>query len=192
MSHSRDEIELFKRLKKDDLAAFNQIYQNYSKKVLSFSYSFSISLHDAEEIVQDTFLKLWQNRSKLDLTRSFDSLIFVMAKNLVLNKIKHYSLDQEHLKKYFIGVRKEYNLATEEKLDFDEVQSVINQIIEGLPEKRREIFILNRIKGLTYKQIAEHLNISQGTVEKQMKKALDSIHEKYGKYFKVLTVIFFL
>jgi RNA polymerase sigma-70 factor (ECF subfamily) len=192
MEHPRDEIELFRKLKDDDLTAFNEIYLLYSKKVLNFAYSFSISVPDAEEIVQDTFLKLWQKRDYIDLGKSIGSLIFVIAKNLVLNKIKHYSLDKEHLKKYFQELPKDSYLGIEEKLNFNEVESVVNQIIAGLPEKRREIFILNRFKGLTYREIAQHLNISQGTVEKQMKKALETIHDKFGVYFKLLITIFFI
>ncbi len=192
MSHSRDDIELFSRLKNDDLAAFNKIYNRYSQKVLNFAYSFSISIADAEEIVQDTFLKLWQKRDYIDLGKSIDSLIYVIAKNLALNKLKHYSLDKEHLKNYFREVTTAPYSDIEEKLNYDEVEAAIKKMIENLPERRREIFVLNRFKGLTYKQIAYHLNISEGTVEKQMKKALDTIHDKFGIYFKILIAIFFI
>lgn len=190
MNHPLKTIELFKRLRDNDLSAFNEIYTLYSRKVLHFAYSFSISREDAEEVVQDTFVKLWRKRDTIDLQKSVDVFIFVIAKNLVLNKIKQYSTNRDHLKRYFSGLGTITDNSLEEKLNFKEIESIINDIIEELPEKRREIFKLNRFKGLTYLEIAELLEISPGTVEKQMKKALETIHEKFNLYYKLF--LFFL
>lgn len=181
-------IELFRRLKNNDLAAFNAIYTIYSRRVLSFAYSFSISLEDAEEIVQDTFVKLWKKRDYLDPGKSADALLFVIAKNLVLNKIKQYSLDRTRLSQYCQNKTDEHD-SLEEQLNFKEMEVILDRIIDELPEKRREIFKLNRINGLTYIEIAKSLDISPGTVEKQMKKALETIHEKFRDYYKLVVVV---
>lgn len=192
MNRPYEKIDLFSRLKDNDLSAFNEIYNIYSKKILNFAYSFSISLEDAEEIVQDTFVKLWKKREYLDLSKSAEALIFVIAKNLVLNKIKEYSVDRERLKSYFNSLEERLDSSLEEKLNFKEIESILNEIIEELPEKRKEIFKLNRFKGLTYKEIAKFLDVSPGTVEKQMKKALETINEKFGAYVKLFFLLSFL
>lgn len=174
-----DHIGLFERLKEDDEGAFDQIYNLYSRKILNFAYSFSICIEDAEEIVHDTFIRLWTIRRDLDLNKPVDSLMFVIAKNLTLNKVKQYGTARENLKKYF-REKEDVFYQLEDAINFHESKALLDKIIGNLPEKRRQIFMLNRYDGLTYREIAAKLGISLGTVEKQMKKALDTISEDFS------------
>jgi len=179
MQRPFDYTGLFKRLKEDDQAAFDQIYNLYSRKILNFAYSFSVCMEDAEEIVHDTFIKLWTIRRDLDLSKPVDSLMFVIAKNLTLNKLKQYGAARENLRKYF-REKEEGFYQLEDAINFRESEALLEKIIANLPEKRRQIFMLNRYEGLTYKEIAAKLGLSLGTVEKQMKKALDTISEDFS------------
>lgn len=185
-------IKLFSRLKKDELAALNEIYKLYSKKILKFAYSFSISLEDAEEIVQDTFVKIWANRKNIDLQKSIDAYLFVITKNQVLNKIKKRALDDEAIKRHFNNTVEKHYSQLDEIIDYRESKAIIDKIIDSLPEKRREIFILNRFKGLSYREIASLLNISQGTVEKQMTLAIKTLKSKLSAYDKIALMFLLL
>ncbi|UII27685.1 RNA polymerase sigma-70 factor [Fulvivirga maritima] len=174
-------IESLKRLKNGDILAFNFVYDLYYRKVFHFAFSFSVSSEDAEEIVQDTFVKLWEKRGELDTEKSLNALLFKIAKNLALNKLKYNDSTKKRIDRYTLYQKTSCN-TIEERINFKETRKVLNQAIADLPEKRRRIFTLNRIKGLTYREIAEFLNISAGTVEKQMKKALELVYQRIGNY----------
>ncbi len=182
-------LQLFLRLKEGDLTAFNSIYRLYGRKVLRFAYSFSISREDSEEIVQDTFVKLWTNREKFDPNKSIDAYLYVITRNEVLNRIKKRATNEELIKTYF-KTTSLFSPASDEILDFKEFEASIHEIINTLPAKRREIFKLNRFDGKSYREIAVQLNISQGTVEKQMAKAIHAIKGKLAPSGKATLLVF--
>lgn len=182
MSCQHKSLNLFKSLKEDNLSAFAKIYTSYSKQILNFAFSFSLRKEDAEEIVQDTFIKLWTKRGNINENRSVESFLFTISKNLIIDKIRKITLDKGHLALYFSEKEAVMNKSVEEKVNFEELQSILTDIISALPTKRRRIFELNRFHDMTYKQIADSLNISSGTVEKQMNLALKTIKVKLAHY----------
>lgn len=164
------DTDLVQKIKQGNLGAFRILYDTYYTKILNFSQTYTGSIEDAEEVVQDTFLKLWKHREGLDEEMSVNGYIFRIAKNLTLNKIRKKVMEP----RYFDEVEEESVFAnqTEEDIMLDEMQQLLMKAIEALPPKRQQIFRLSRLSGLPNKEIARKLNISENTVEGQMRKSI--------------------
>lgn len=179
--------QLFQRIKDGDLEAFGVFYERFSLKLLNFTRLYIKSRPEAEEIVQDVFVKIWENRKSLNMELSIEGYIFRIAKNHLLNKIKKKVLKTEaitHAVESFV-----FNNKTEEDVFLNEMKAVLTQAIAGLPEKRQEIFRLSREKGYSNQQIADELNISINTVESQIKKSIKYLRS-YIEYLPAGIVLF--
>ena len=162
--------ELFRQIKEGNLEAFSTFYVQYSLKLLNFSMLFLKSRVEAEEVVQDVFVKIWKNRENLNLELSIDGYIFRITKNELLNRINKKVLVTESIT--FSTESHIYSNSTEDDVFFNEMKEILSEAIEALPEKRQEIFRLSREKGMSNKEIAEFLNLSINTVESQIKKSI--------------------
>lgn len=162
--------DLVHKVKHGNLGAFRILYDTYYTKILNFSHTYTGSIEDAEEVTQDTFLKLWKHRDGLDEEMSVNGYIFRIAKNLTLNKIRKKVMEP----RYFDEIEDEsvFSNQTEEDIMLDEMQQLLMKAIEALPPKRQQIFRLSRLSGLPNKEIAKRLNISENTVEGQMRKSI--------------------
>ena len=176
-----------------DLKAFKEIYDIYRLKVTRLAYRYCLEKADAEEVLQDVFMKLWNNKEKINPCQNFDNFIFTITKNTVLDKIKSYKLEKENLSKYFVHHKPVATDQTEQHILYSELQQLLAEVLIELPPKRRRIFEMNRLEGYTYQQITEALQISSGTVEKQMSKALKVVKKKLTGYkLLVVVIIIFL
>lgn len=184
-------------LKNGDLSAFEEIYHIFFKRVFHFANSFTLEVQDAEEITQDVFMKLWQKRSAIDISKNLSNLLFTMAKNLVIDKMRQHASMEKGLKN--IGENQQLHKInssnTEHLVNYYELSGIISKLVDQLPDGRRTIYKLNREKGFKYHEIADLLNISQGTVEKQMSMALKSLSaslkKKYGIMVELVTLLGF-
>lgn len=169
------------KLRQGDKEAFNEIFLIYSPKTLNLSYRYLLCREDAEEIMQDVFVKLWNIRKTIDPSRNFDNLIFTITKNTIFDRIKRYSTEKKHLELYFRQTALESNETENEILHADLVK-ILEDALTSLPPKRRSIFEMNRLQGMTYREIAKKLNLSSTMVEKQMSKALRAVKEKLSGF----------
>jgi RNA polymerase sigma-70 factor (family 1) len=166
--------ELVALLTGGDAAAFRLLYDRYWKRMLAKAYTQLGSHADAEEVVQDTFINLWNRRERLQLKYTFTTYIaaamrYEIMARIARNKIRlHLSLDD-------VTVKPIADDATRQWLDFEDLLAEIESAVQALPEKCQLVFRLSREQGLTEKQIAEHLSISPKTVEAHMSKALKSL-----------------
>jgi RNA polymerase sigma-70 factor (ECF subfamily) len=178
---------LFEELKAGNKTAFEQIFRFYYQDLCRFAMFLSLSPEDAEEIVQEMFFKLWQNHTSLTVPVAVKSYLYASVKNAVLNKHKH-----EKVKSAFIESNSslEFDLDSSEIMENAESLKNIENAINQLPEKRREVFIKCKIDGLKYKDIADELGISIKTVENQMGEALKFLRQKLsGKEFIVALLL---
>jgi RNA polymerase sigma-70 factor, ECF subfamily len=163
-----DEKLLVSELKNGNSKAFEKLFFHYFPRLHSFIHKITGNGQEAEDLVQDVFIAIWNNKEKIDENRSFGSFVFKIAKNKALNLIKH-RLCQQVFIQYSEG---EYVSMPGNDLNTEEFQSIIEEAVSSLPEKTREIFLLSRHEGLTYLQIAEKLRITQNVVDHEIRKAL--------------------
>ena len=152
------------------MRAFEKLYDLYKIQVFNFCYSILKSKSDTQEVLQDTFLKIWQAREQFDEIISFNGFLYRIAKNLTLNKIRKRVGEPE----YFEELREDFEILnqTENEILFHEMEEMLETAIEALPPKRQEIFKLSREQGLSNSEIANKLDISINTVKSQIRKAL--------------------
>lgn len=177
MGFEKDERKLVESLKNSDHEAFSCLFRLYGTKVYRFSIGYLKSKEEAEEIVQDTFLKIWQNRSTINSSCSFSGFVFTIAHNLILNrirKVRNQFAVEQHLRINDLTVSN----PTEEKIMQDDLELIRQSALSQLPDKRRIIFELIRENDMSYQQVAEKLNISVKTVEAQMTEALKHFRRK--------------
>lgn len=169
--------ELLIRLKNGDMLAFDRVYELYSHKLFSFILRILKNDDEAEDIVQEVFVKIWESREKLVDYKLLNSYIFTIAYNnsidLIRKKINN-SKYLEHLKNSSIIYETPSVISD---IEFNDLSSLVEKLIANLPERQKEVFLLHREKGLTYPEIAEQLGISKNTVENHMVKALKYLRQ---------------
>ena len=166
-------------LKNGDFESFDQLFKKYSKRLYGFAIGYLKSREDAEELVQDIFIKVWENRADLDENQSFNSYLFTIAKNTILNHFRKKANQQSYIN-YIKHHTKLMHSKTEEDIIYSDLYDHTRIVIDQLPSRRREIFLLNREHGYTNEEIAKRLNISKKTVENQITHAMKFIREKLG------------
>ncbi|MFD0761319.1 RNA polymerase sigma factor [Lutibacter aestuarii] len=167
---------LVKQLSRGDQKAFESLYNKYRDDIYAFSYSLLKSKHNAEEILQDVYLQIWQNKHKLNPKLSFKSFIFTCARNASLNFLKR-AINEKSLKESIFYKTSNLSNNILDKLLNDEYEVLRLKAIKELPPKRKIIFLMSREEGKSYEEISAELNISISTVKNQMSKALDSIRD---------------
>lgn len=180
MSEGLLDIETIRRFKGDDTSAFDTIYHAYCEKIFRFSISIIKNKTDAEGIVQDVFIKIWEHRKKIDENLSFESYLFTIAHNTIISLMRKRCTEnhfKEHLRSIQDTTSRNFTIM---EVEFNELKNETDHIIERLPTRQKQIYKLNREKGYTYKEIASLLNISQNTVETHMERAMKSIRAQIG------------
>jgi len=174
---SKQDNRLLKKLRKGDKKAFEQVYQLYKKPLAYFLMGYVKSAEDTEEIIQDTFIKLWENREKIDTKQSFKSYLFKISKHTFLNKLRRKNIETDY-RNQVLAEYSESDNTTENEIILADYEYFYAKAIDDLPPRRRDIFLLSRKRGMTYAEIADTLQISQKTVEKQMSEAIRYIKSK--------------
>jgi RNA polymerase sigma-70 factor, ECF subfamily len=172
-----DEKNLLLAIKYDDPDAFKKIYLRYHLKVYYFAYRFFKNKEEAEEVVQEVFIRIWNNRKLLNENLSFNSYLFTIAKNYIFNQ-KRNNLNHQAFINFLIPFCSETENSTEEAVISNDLEKHLQKAIENLPPQRKLIFKKSREEGLTYPQIASELKISERTVESQIRLAIKWLREQ--------------
>lgn len=155
---------------------YKDLFELHSKSLRNFIYYKCGDIQQAEDIVQDAFIKLWDNCSKIVFEKA-KSFLYTVARNNFLNEVAHKKIVLQHQTNYKKDSTNESpEFLLEEKQFLERLQAVI----ADLPEKQREVFLLSRIDKKKYAEIAEMLDISVKAVEKRMSQALIILREKIG------------
>lgn len=171
MEKKTDESEaiLVKALSRGSLLAFNTLFSEYSGKLYRFAHGYLKSEHESEELVQEVFTIIWEKRSEIKEELSFRSFLFTVSFNIIR---KHFRR-RKYLSKYLnSGIIEDMDLHTMHQITCDSLYGYIIDLVDRLPQRRKEIFIKSRFEGLTVKEISEELKISHKTVENQLTNAL--------------------
>ena len=166
-----DERTLLLAIKCDDPEAFKKIYLRYRLKVYYFALRFLKSKVEAEEVVQEVFIKIWNGRKQINETLSFNSYLFTITKNHIFN-LNRDKLNHQAFIDFILPFCNDTENSTEDTVISKDLETHLSTAIEALPPKRKIIFKKSREEGLTYPQIASELNISEKTVESQIRLAI--------------------
>ena len=184
-----NERERVLAIKGGDHQAFIDLYNEYWSQVYDFSRLYIATIADAEEIVQDVFVKLWESRHLLKEDENIKGFLFIVTRNIVFNKNKKRVNENLFKTSVLVAYGNEgyYNSTTvEEDYCASQLKIFIERLINSLPEQQRKCFLLSREESLSYKEIAERLGISQKTVEIHMGKALKFLKDKVKRGWEIL------
>ncbi len=187
---SLSEKELAVALHGGNVIIFEQVFRDYYERLCNYANTMVNDMDEAEEIVQSTFLALWEKRSGIDIHTSVKSYLYQAVHNTCLNRIKHNRVKQTHSEYY----RYTADVAMGSGSDLligKELEGQINDAIDSLPPQCQAVFRLSRFENLTYAEISEQLNVSVKTVENHMGKALRILREKLKDYLPLFLFILF-
>jgi RNA polymerase sigma-70 factor (ECF subfamily) len=154
---------------------FSTIYNDISQSVWRFIYYKCGDQAQADDLVQEAFIKLWKNCEKVTRKKA-KSFLFTVANNAFLNEIAHKKVVLKHVK---LAPSKVDHQSPEFVLEEKQYHKKLQDAIANLSEAQRTAFLMNRIDGMKYKEIAEHLNISVKAVEKRMSQALKQLRSEF-------------
>jgi len=173
--------------------AFEVIFHRTKGKLNGFLVKVLPVGEDAESIIQEIYLKIWSSRKSIKTNRSFETYLFAIARNMVVDVMRKRFHKQKYLEELCNQMKEEGNdcLDAHQILQYSELEKKIFERIEKLPEQRQIIFKLNRIEGLTYKEIAKKLDISENTVDSQMRSALAFLRKEMKSFLSILILAYF-
>ena len=184
------ESEWVKSIKIGDHKAFELLFNFYCQRLISFAQRYVIDIQIAENIVQEVFVSVWSQRNKLNPSKMIKSYLFTAVKNQALNELRHRDVQTKSQGRLVDLSTKDTD--PEQELTTDEINNAIHRAIDELPEKCREIFMMNRFDELKYAEIADVLNISIKTVETQMGRALKKLRERLKTILPMIYIVFII
>lgn len=194
MKDTKSNTELVKLLRKGDMAAFDAIYNKYCHKLHEFVFMYLKQEEDAEEIVQEVFIKIWQSRSKIDIYASFESFLFTVAYNATMSLLRK-RMSETKSREYLKSLQ-QISSAEQviDELQFKELNQKVQTLLNQLTPRQKEIYLLSREEGLTHEEIAQKLKISENTVNNHLVATLKFLksHIYSGLAVNVLFVCLFL
>jgi RNA polymerase sigma-70 factor, ECF subfamily len=180
--------QLFESLKAGDITAFEMLFRTFYQPLCNYAFTFVQDHDDAEEIVQSTFLMVWEKKEVLEIRTGVKPYLYAMVRNACLNVIKHEKVKQQHAAVEMVMGERSVESVTRTVMA-SELEAKIYRAMEALPEQCRLVFKLSRFEELKYAEIAAQLNISIKTVENHMGKALKIMREQLKDYLPILLVL---
>lgn len=179
------EKQILRNLKEGDIDALESLYTAYSGRVYQFILSMTKSTALSKDLVQDTFLKIWEKRANICTDDNFEGYLFTITRNIVYHHIRRQVLMHNYINQ-LDDIDSTKAPSIEENIDTQIFEKKILALIQELPPARREIFLLYWKSGLSYKEIAQSLNISDKTVATQVQRSLQFLREKLGSFVFLL------
>lgn len=163
--------EIAGRIRKGDKVAFESLFRSSYVSLVKYARTLLKDQDTSEEIVQDLFVRLWQERENVRIESSFNGYLFRAVHNRCLHYIEHRKVVQRHADQTITGLA-DHSEDPAEIMHYKDLQKQVAAILERLPERCGKIFCMSRFEGLKYSEIAEKLSVSIKTVEASMGRAL--------------------
>ena len=186
---SQEDFELLRRFIKGENAAFESLFKTYYEPVCRYVIRVIKDQDTTEEIVQATFVNLWEKREQIREDVSFRSYLFRAAYNTALNYLKHKKVVATYVSKKQERINEIQSTFVSNQPDF-ELETRIKEALEELPPQCQRVFRLSREEGLKYHEIADELGISKKTVEVHMGKALKLLRNSLKDYLTIFVFLF--
>jgi len=182
------DFEHFQKIKLGDKSTFQILFKKYYSELTRFSFIYIKEKDMSEEIVQDFFVQFWIKRESITITTSVKSYFYSSIRNKSLSYLRDKKDDLSISSNLYIlntiaGTEENY------EIDYVELKTQITSAVESLPEKCKKTFKMSRFNKMTYKQIAEKQQVSEKTVESQMRIALQKLREKLQPILKSIIIL---
>ncbi|MBB4801638.1 RNA polymerase sigma-70 factor (ECF subfamily) [Flavobacterium nitrogenifigens] len=178
-----DEKKLLLELSQGSELAFTNIYNRYKNNVYATALRITKSKIQAEEAVQDVFLKIWQNRENIAEVIDFENYLFIISRNHLFNSIKKIAKETSQITE--IDRKEAGFIDTDITIKDEQYNTILNQIVEQLPPQQQKVYQMAKRDGLSHQKIGEDLGISTETVKKHMAQALKFIRLKISPYMNM-------
>lgn len=185
--HSEEEGMLLSRIAEGDEEAFASLFHTWRDRLYYFTLKITNSPQQAEDLVQDVFVKLWLQRSDLEGIYNFQAWIYRVIKNQAISDLRRMSLETTILAQLRKETVSKGQLADEQLLH-KQLQQKLKEAIEKLPPRQKQIYSMIRIEGLKQEEIASRLNLSISTVQNHMTEALRKLRMILGKDYSLITI----
>lgn len=179
---------LFELIRNDDTEAFDRLYSLFYPSLCVFASRYISEYKAIEDCVQDVFLKIWRDRKSISINSSVRSYLYTAMRNHCLNFIEKEKTELTY-EQYILRTYDPYTV--NDLYSIEELENIIEDAIQKLPDKIQQVFRMSRFEHMTYKEIAEKQNISIKTVESYIHKALISLSLSLKDYLPFLTLLFF-
>jgi len=180
-----EESKWLAALSNGDFEAFNVLYKKHHRALYFYALKLSNNPHEAEEIVQSVFVTIWETRHIIDPSQSFSAYLFSIARNQFYDTLRKKVTESC----YSDYVLQQNNLIAddlEKQIEEKEIYEIIHKLLKQIPKHRQEIFRMSREENMTYKQIAEKLQISENTVDTQIRNTLNFLRKELLKYLRTI------
>jgi len=175
-------------INQENLSAFQQPYTKYYVGLCVYAKQFTKTKEIAEEVVQDVFLNVWEQKGNLNITGSLKAYLFASVRNRCLDYLKHLQVVHKFNEKYSHLLNEAEDLyffsreSGESLLIADQLKKEVSEAIDSLPDQCRKIFLMSRFEGLKHQEIANSLGITKNTVQHQVSIALGKLRESLKKH----------
>lgn len=190
MKKAFDLERVLTELAENDKAALGQLYNYYYPRLFNFSRSF-LKLHEGiDDILQEVFIKIWRNRKNIYTPNTFNSYVFIITRNLLLNELRS-RINNKKVKELIA----QQTIAIEfsfEQSEYSDLKEKFEEAINQLPVRQKEVFLLSRIEGLSHKEIAKKLAITSKTVEYHIARATLFLKERLRNFDLVSILLVYI
>lgn len=181
-------LETIKALREGNHIAFEELFDSCFEPLCRYSYSILRDMDEAQDVVQKTFCKLWNQRESLNIQSSVSSYLYRIVHNESLNAIHQKTSHQVHNLNYVSSTNSDEN-NTNEHIESSDLQKAIDKALGGLPPQCRRVFEMSRMEQLSYAEIAKQLNISTNTVENHISKALKLLRIELKDFLLICLIL---
>ena len=179
---------LLSAVQRGDQKAFDTLFRRYYPMLCAYGHRF-VELEDAEEIVEDSLLWIWENRETLVIESSLNSYLFKMVYRRALNKLAHIDATQRADTRFYEEMQE--MLQDTDYYQIEELAKRIEDAVAALPESYREAFVMHRFRDMSYKEIAETLGVSPKTIDYRIQQALKQLRVDLKDYLPLLLPLLF-
>lgn len=173
--------KLISGLRKDNHDSFQNLFEYYSVPLYKFAFGYLKSRELTEDLVQEVFLKIWNNRKDIKTNTSFQSYLFTIALNAVRKYFNKVSQQNDYKHQVLINLSNNQS-DLDQSLDYEFLLEKLDEFISQMPEKRREVFIKKKYEDKSLKEIAEELSVTAKTVEYHITEAMKHLKKEFEKY----------
>ena len=187
-TYQSDNDFLLSAVQRGDQKAFDTLFRRYYPMLCAYGHRF-VELEDAEEIVEDSLLWIWENRETLVIESSLNSYLFKMVYRRALNKLAHIDATQRADTRFYEEMQE--MLQDTDYYQIEELAKRIEDAVAALPESYRVAFVMHRFRDMSYKEIAETLGVSPKTIDYRSQQALKQLRVDLKDYLPLLLPLLF-